>query len=79
MKQKQHVKPVDLQQVASECLKMLAKYSLSTFSYSTQKINLPVAGLIYSWGDTMRVVGGETEAVVLLEALIGSHTWRKRG
>lgn len=35
--------------------------------------------MVYRRGDAMRVVGGETEAVVLLEALIGPHAERGQG
>lgn len=35
--------------------------------------------MVNSRGDAMGVVSRETEAVVLLEALIGSHTERGRG
>lgn len=40
---------------------------------------LPVAWVVNSWRDAMGVVGRETEAVVLLKVLIGSHTERERG
>jgi len=35
--------------------------------------------MVYRRGDAMGVVGGETEAVVLLEALIGPHAERGQG
>ena len=39
---------------------------------------LPVPRVVYCRGDAVRVVGRETEAVVLLEALIGPDTERGR-
>lgn len=35
--------------------------------------------MVNSRGDAVRIVSRETEAVVLLEVLIGSHTERGRG
>lgn len=43
-----------------------------------ETMNLPVDRVVNGWSDAMRVVGRETEAVVLLEVLIGSHTERER-
>lgn len=40
--------------------------------------HLPVTRVVNSRGDAVGVVSRETEAVVLLEVLIGSHTERGR-
>lgn len=40
--------------------------------------NLPVTRVVNGRGDAVGVVGGEAEAVVLLEILIGSHAERDR-
>lgn len=39
--------------------------------------NSPVTRVVNGRGDAVGVVSGETEAVVLLEVLIGSHTERE--